>query len=85
MPFEEIAPITAVKIVDISTRNFDPDPASAEVQSIQYSVQILLSNGEIMIDKGNLVPQLTAAQIETQQDFMVELRALANARYLPTA
>lgn len=77
MPFEEITSITAVKIVDISVQSFDPDPDGMEVQGIQYSVQILMSDGSIEVEEGNLVPELTPDQIVTQQTFMAEMRVLA--------
>lgn len=84
MAFEPIDPITAIKIIDISTQNFDPDPDSEETQDIQYSVQVLMSDGSIKVKTGNLVPELTAIQITTQQTFMAELRALATAQFIPT-
>lgn len=85
MAFEPIDPIAAVKIADISIQNYDPDPDGDETQGIQYSVQVLMSNGKIKVKTGNLVPELTPIQITTQQTFMAELRALATAQFIPAA
>lgn len=82
MAFTPITPLTAVKVLDISAENFDPDPDGEETQGIIYSVQILMSDGEIEVKEGNLVPELTPTQITTQQTFMAEIRILA-AAFIP--
>ncbi len=77
MAFAPIAPLTAIKILDIAANNFDPDPDGTESQGITYSVQVLMSNGSIEVKEGNLAPELTPTQITTQQTFMAEMRILA--------
>lgn len=79
MAFTPITPLTAVKILDTSVENFDPDPDGVESQGVTYSVQILMSDGSIEVKSGNLVPELTPTQITIQQTFMAEMRILAQA------
>ncbi len=79
MAFTPIIPPAAVKILDISAENFDPDPDGSETQGITYSVQVEMSDGSIEVKEGNLVLELTPTQIATQQTFMAEIRVLAGA------
>ncbi len=70
-------------ILDISIDLFDPDPLGEENQGVRYSVQIEFDNGEIAVRAGNLVPQLTPAQITQLQTFLADMRTKAAAEFLP--
>ncbi len=72
-----------ISIRDISIDLFDPDPLGEEVQGVRYSVQIVFDNGEIGVRTGNLIPQLTPAQITQLQTFMATMRAKAEDEFLP--
>lgn len=70
-------------IADIEVRIFSPDPAGAGVAGINYSIQVRMSDGSVRVLTGNLVPQLTAGQINTLTAFMDTLRTKAVAEILP--
>ncbi len=70
-------------ILDISIDLFDPDPLGSENQGVRYSVQIEFDNGAVAVRTGNLVPQLTPAQITQIQTFVADMRTKAVAEFLP--
>lgn len=72
-----------VSIRDISIDLFDPDPLGGEVQGITYTVQIIFDNGDLVVRTGNLIPQLTPAQITQLQTFLADMRTKAEAEFLP--
>lgn len=82
MAFDLIPAKTASKIIDNSVQLFDPDPDGDEIQGIGYSVQVRYSDGSLEVEKGDLVPHLTGAQISALQDFMASLRVQANSEFL---
>ena len=52
-------------------------------KSAEYSVQVRYDNGEIKVLSGDLVPHLTAEQIDALMGFMDDMRVKAEAEILP--
>ena len=75
--FPTITPPTIVGVQDIQYEIFDPDPDGIESQGMNYTAQIVWSDGNITIKSGNLVPHLTGAEITGLQDLATRLRTKA--------
>ncbi len=72
-----------IAVLDISIDLFDPAPLGSENQGVTYSAQIEFDNGEVAVRTGDLVPQLTPAEIAQLQSFMADMRTKATAEFLP--
>lgn len=72
-----------VSIRDIAIPLFDPDPLGEEIQGVEYEVQVVFDNGEIVVRTGDLVPELTPTQITDLQTFLADMRTKAEAEFLP--
>jgi len=60
------------------------DHAGSETDTVHYEVQVLQADGNLFcLEAGNLVPHLTAGQIIALQNFMADMRVLAQG-LLPT-
>ena len=75
MAFTPESSKTPVSIGDISIVLTD---YVGETDTVNYEVQVLQADGSIFrVATGNLVPHLTAGQIAALQDFMADMRTLA--------
>lgn len=83
MAFGREAAVTAVKIMDITTSLFDPDPTGTETQKATVAVQVKMSNGDLLTRHFNLVDHVSGATITQLQALAATLRAKANAEILP--
>ena len=93
MPFPEIPPRTPIAIGEIiitlhqvpATTDADGNPI-AEVREVFYDIAILDQEGRRIKtphDRGDLIPFLTIAQRNGLLNFINDIRAQAEAEFLP--
>lgn len=85
--FPVITPSTIVGVRDIRYEIFDPDPDPdpdpdvSESQSMTFEAQIIWSDGSVTVERGNLVPHLTTAEVTSLQTLASRLRAKAETTW----
>lgn len=70
-------------IAAISIQLYDPDPTGSEVASSSFSVQVVMSDGSLVVRTGDLAPHITVAQRNSLLTFMAAMRTKAVAEILP--
>lgn len=63
MSFAKEAIVTPIAIGDIATELFDPVPNGGQSQSATVSIQIVMSDGKVVVRKYNLVEHVPAETI----------------------
>lgn len=83
MAFTPESPKTPASIGDISIVLTDYADIG-ETDTAHYEVQVLQADGSLFrLVSGNLVPHLTAGQINALRAFMADMRAKAESEILP--
>jgi len=89
MAFDPELPRTAVSIQDISIElvdlknpGLDPNGDPITPYGARYNVQIVMSDGSIVVRQGNLVPHITTAQRNSLIAFMQAMRTQAETQFL---
>lgn len=85
MAFERAPTIIPAKIGDTATTLFDPDPTSAGAQSASVDVQVVMSDGSVIIRTFQLADHFPAATITQLKNLVAAIRAKAVAEILPPA
>ena len=92
MPDEPLPPISAQpteqSVEDIEIVLFDPGPLEkaregGQPQGAQYSVQVLMSDGNMDVRQGNLIPHLTKAEVDQLVAIVTRLRGKAEDAWIP--
>jgi len=85
MPLPQAMSRIPESIADISVILTDYIAAGEEParKAAEYSVQVRYDNGEIRVLTGDLVPHLTAGQIDALMGFMDDMRTKAIGEILP--
>ena len=76
----------SIELADILSPGFDLNENGIEVPRERYratfNVQIVMSDGSVVVRRGNLVPHTTTAQRNALVAFVQSLRAQAEAQLL---
>jgi hypothetical protein len=76
-------PPTPVSVEDIEIMLFDPGPGNEDqTQMARYQAQVRLSDGSIELQRGNLLPHLTNAEINGLKALLLRLRGKANTAWI---
>lgn len=81
--FDRLTVRTPVAIADMSVELFFPEPNTGGTAGATYGVQVRYSDGTRHVLTGNLVPYLTAGEIDALLGFMADLRERAINEILP--
>lgn len=82
MAFTQEPTKTPTAIGSLIVELFLPDPSTQELPGASFKVQIKLSDGTTVMRNGDLIPHLTAQQINQLTAFMTELRLKAEDELL---
>ena len=83
MAFVQEPPRVPTSIGRIDVMLSSPDPLGPGQPEAEYIVRVNYNTGESRILRGNLVPELSPAQINALLSFMSDMRAKAVAEILP--
>ena len=92
MADEPLPPIpaqpTEQSVEDIEIVLFDPGPIEqaredGQSRGAQYSVQALMSDGNMDVRQGNLIPHLTKAEVDQLVAIVTRLRGKAEEAWIP--
>lgn len=82
MPFTKEATRVANGIGGINITMHTTGPSGAGGQ-VTYEVKVIYSDGTVVVRSGDLIPQLTPAQLSSLISFMDVMRTKAIAEFLP--
>lgn len=76
--FPAVTTVTDVGVRDISVELFQGNDGT---QSARFNIQVLRSDGSIIVRSGNLIPHLTNAETTGLQTLMNRIRTKARAAW----
>lgn len=83
MAFGKETSVVALRVGDIQIGLFDPDPTGNGSQKATVDVQVIMSDGRVVVRQFNLVDHVSGATITQLQTLAATLRAKAIAEILP--
>ena len=87
-PFQPVPQRTEVSVEDIEIVLFDPGPLEqaregGQPRGARYSVQVFMSDGDMDVRQGNLIPHLTQTEVDQLVAIVTRLRSKAESAWLP--